>query len=162
MRDSGLKLYFDGGCRPNPGRLEIAVVARGETYFSDDLGCGSNNDAEWIALLAAARIARDLGERRVVLLGDAMLVVQQARGAWKCRGAALQHHAAQLELVRPWFTRLHFRQVARSHNLAGIALAQRREGRRIAFNDATRFGRGGLLVGVDADEPEQIVAPIID
>ena len=162
MPDTGLKFYFDGGCRPNPGRLEIAVVVRGTTYFSDDLGCGSNNDAEWIALLAATRIARALGERRIVLLGDAMLVVQQARGAWKCRGAALQQHQAQLEALRPWFTRLHFRQVARSHNLAGIVLAQRREGRRIAFNDATLFARDDLLVGVNPDEPEQIVAPVID
>jgi hypothetical protein len=41
-----LKVYFDGGCRPNPGVIEVAVVARGATYFFDDLGCGTSSDAE--------------------------------------------------------------------------------------------------------------------
>jgi ribonuclease HI len=50
MRPPRLKIFFDGGCRPNPGRIEVALVARGMTYFDDDLGCGSSSDAEWIAL----------------------------------------------------------------------------------------------------------------
>ena len=32
------KLWFDGGCRPNPGRMECAVVARGQTWFVPDCG----------------------------------------------------------------------------------------------------------------------------
>ena len=53
-----VKIFFDGGCRPNPGPMEAAVVLRGAVHFHDDLGVGSNSDAEWLALIAAAQLAR--------------------------------------------------------------------------------------------------------
>lgn len=53
MRSATIKIFFDGGCRPNPGRIETAVVARGITYYRRDCGVGSNNDAEWLALIHA-------------------------------------------------------------------------------------------------------------
>lgn len=40
------KLYFDGGCRPNPGTMEIAVVVGGEAHVQPDMGIGSSMDAE--------------------------------------------------------------------------------------------------------------------
>lgn len=58
QRPRRLKILFDGGCHPNPGRIEVAVVARGATYFIDDLGSGNSTDAEWLALLEALRLAR--------------------------------------------------------------------------------------------------------
>ncbi|MBW8755872.1 MAG: reverse transcriptase-like protein [Sphingomonadales bacterium] len=121
-----LKVYFDGGCRPNPGLIETAVVARGVTYLRSDLGEGDNNDAEWRALIHAARVARSLGAVRVILLGDSALVVNQASGDWPCR--ASRFAAAQAEF-REWaasFDRWRVRRVGRSQNLAGIALEQAR------------------------------------
>ena len=120
-----LKIFFDGGCRPNPGGMEAAVVARGVTHFFRDLGYGTNNDAEWLALIAALRVAQDLGVEDFVLLGDAATVIQQATGAWKCRGRALQAHLATFVAiggVRP----AQIRKIGRSQNLAGIALAKSR------------------------------------
>ena len=85
-----LKIYFDGGCRPNPGRMETAVVARGLTYHQADCGFGSNNDAEWLALIHATEVALSIGVCDVLFLGDSAVVVGQANGALKCRNAALQ------------------------------------------------------------------------
>lgn len=45
-----LKIFFDGGCQPNPGKIEVAVVTRGQSHFFDDLGRGTSSDAEWLAL----------------------------------------------------------------------------------------------------------------
>ena len=56
-RPRRLKIFFDGGCRPNPGKIEVAVVARGVTYFFDDLGSGTISDAEWLAFRVALRVA---------------------------------------------------------------------------------------------------------
>jgi ribonuclease HI len=53
-----LKVFFDGGCRPNPGRIEAAVVIRGVSYLFDDLGHGSNSDAEWRALICALELTQ--------------------------------------------------------------------------------------------------------
>ncbi len=101
--------------------MEAAVVARGVTHFFRDLGHGTNNDAEWLALIAALRVAQDLGVVDFVLLGDAATVIHQAMGAWKCRSLALRVHLAAFEVMRG-DRPVQIRKVARSQNLAGIAL----------------------------------------
>jgi hypothetical protein len=65
-----MTLYFDGGARPDagqnaPGRMEIAVVAHGQTYIRDDVGQGDSCTAEWLALRYAVEIAHAAGARHV-------------------------------------------------------------------------------------------------
>lgn len=119
-----VKLYFDGGCRPNPGVMEVAVVAQGQASIRHDLGHGSSFDAEWLALIEAQRIALTLGPDHV-LLGDAATVVAQANGAMKCRGVAIEHRATLLALLPPG-ARPRVRYIKRTQNLAGIALERLR------------------------------------
>ncbi len=116
------KLYFDGGCRPNPGTMEIAVVVGGEAHVLPDMGTGSSMDAEWLALIHALRLALDLGLAEFVLLGDSAAVIGQADGTLKCRGAGVRHMAEFRALAgdRPPA----IRYIKRSQNLAGIALAR--------------------------------------
>ena len=120
-----LKLFFDGGCRPNPGPIEVAVVARGVSYFFGDLGAGSNTDAEWWALIKALEVARLLGDPDFVLLGDAKVVIDQANGVRKCRGPALQARHAQFAGLAVTTPPKRIRWIARAQNLAGIVLAAR-------------------------------------
>lgn len=128
-----IKVYFDGGCRPNPGRMEAAVVARGVTHLIPDLGQGDNSDAEWLALIAALRVGRAL-EAPFLLLGDSALVVNQAIGAWPCRSARLEaHRAAFLALAEGRDIRV--RRIPRAQNLAGIALDRQRSLHRAPFAD---------------------------
>lgn len=118
---SRIKVFFDGGCRPNPGAMEIAIVAAGRVHILRDLGHGTSTDAEWLALIHALRIARSLGTPDFVLLGDAAHVIGPASGAVKCRGAAVAHLQAFRALAGEANPRI--RYVKRSQNLAGIALA---------------------------------------
>lgn len=120
-----LKIFFDGGCRPNPGRMEAAVVVRGVTHHLPDLGHGTSADAEWLALIAALRLAQALGEPDFVLLGDSATIIDQANGVSKCRSPTLQEHLKTFEAIggiRP----AQIRRIGRSQNLAGIALEQTR------------------------------------
>jgi ribonuclease HI len=119
---SRVKVFFDGGCRPNPGAMEIAVVAAGRTTVVRDLGHGTSEDAEWLALIEALTIAQALGLPDFVLVGDAADVVAKANGTVPARGRGRDHLAQYLALAggRPPRVRL----VKRSHNLAGIALAR--------------------------------------
>jgi len=125
LRQRRLKIYFDGGCRPNPGAMEVAVVARGAVHFFDDLGEGTSSDAEWLALRLALQIAQTLDEPDFDLVGDSLEVIRQASGASRARSAAAADHLALYEesaaLGRP-------RRIVwtpRRQNLAGIALAGR-------------------------------------
>ena len=115
------KVYFDGGCRPNPGAMEIAVVAAGRTTVVRDLGHGTSEQAEWLALTRALEVARSLGTD-FVLVGDAADVVAKANGATEYRGAARDHVERYRVLAGGNPPRV--RLVKRSHNLAGIALAR--------------------------------------
>ncbi|WP_190287088.1 ribonuclease HI [Novosphingobium sp. LASN5T] len=91
-----LKLFSDGGCRPYPGRLEAAVVIRGRPQFFDELGTGSNADAEWRAPLCAVAIARDFGLEDVEFVGDSLEMVRQANRAMATGYADSGHAAAWL------------------------------------------------------------------
>lgn len=121
---SRVKIYFDGGCRPNPGMMEIAVAARGVTQVQTALGYGSSMTAEWHALIAAQRRANDLGlaPGGYVLLGDSRAVIAQANGTHPCRGTDAANRATLLELAGGSLPAI--RYVKRSQNLAGIALAR--------------------------------------
>ena len=116
-----VKIFFDGGCRPNPGRMQAAVVVRGVVHHVADLGRGTSEQAEWLALLHGLRVAEMAGERDVLLMGDAAGVIAQANGAAKCRYAP---YLEQFEQEAAKFQRVRVRYIRRNQNLAGIALAK--------------------------------------
>jgi ribonuclease HI len=120
-----MKIFFDGGCRPNPGAMEIAVVAGGEATVRRDLGFGTSTNAEWLALIEALTIAQTLKVTDFVLLGDAANIVDKANGRMKCRGAEVGHLATFRSLAAE--TKPRVRYVKRAQNLAGIALARLHE-----------------------------------
>lgn len=122
-------MYFDGGCRPNPGEMETAVVARGKLHHRASSGYGSSELAEWQALLDALAVARSLGVRDVLLMGDALAVIRQATGESACpseKMRALRQDFVEQSLS---FDRVRVRHIKRTQNLAGIALGQIRQGR---------------------------------
>ncbi len=123
-----LKIYFDGGARPNPGRIEVAVVARGEVHLFDDLGQGSNGDAEWLALLKALEVAQTHGVPAFDLLGDSRAVIQQASGIVPCRTPAARAFLACFREAAAAHPPRRLRWIPRAQNLAGIALARRASG----------------------------------
>ncbi|WP_174286762.1 ribonuclease HI [Sphingomonas bacterium] len=116
-----LKLFFDGGCRPNPGPMETAVVARGVGYVATDLGIGSNDEAEWLAARQALGVAHDLGATDIVLVGDSARIVAQANGA-RCGSEVLRAHRDSFLAEMATFARVRIRRIARARNLAGQAL----------------------------------------
>jgi len=128
-RPRRLKIFFDGGCRPNPGAIEVAVVVRGAAYFFDDFGSGTSEDAEWLALRTALRVAQSLGEGEFDLVGDCAGVIAQANGVARCRGEAAAGHEASFRAAAVNGPPRRIRWIARTQNLAGIALERRRDGR---------------------------------
>jgi ribonuclease HI len=90
-----LEINFDAGTRRgNPGESGIGVYACvPDDPMGSDLTCAelvgvmTNNQAEWRALIRALEIVRDHGPvlRKVRILSDSKLVVQQALGNWQVR-----------------------------------------------------------------------------
>jgi ribonuclease HI len=120
-----VKVFFDGGWRPATG-METAVVVRGREYVRQGLGPGSAMEAEWLALLHALEVARELGLEAPVFLGDALAVIAQASGAAPCRKDCA-HHVQALAALRSPARPFRIAHIKRSQNLAGIALAHLHE-----------------------------------
>ena len=123
-----MKVYFDGGCRPNPGAIETAVVAGGKLFHCTDHSDGDNNDAEWLALIDALRVARDLGLCDVTLLGDSALVVDQVNNVARRTAPRFSEYLARFRALADGFQTVRIRRIGRKQNLAGIAL-ERASGR---------------------------------
>ncbi|MBU3077516.1 reverse transcriptase-like protein [Sphingomonas quercus] len=118
-----MKIFFDGGSRPLPNGMEIAVVIGGEVIVRRGLGAGTSMDAEWLALIEAMRLAgqRDIAD--AVLIGDAAAVIAQANGEARCPRSCLGHLQRLRAMPRPP-GRVRIRYIKRTQNLAGIALAR--------------------------------------
>ena len=127
MGNAKLKIYFDGGARPNPGPIEVAVVIRGVAHVFEGIGLGTNSDAEWQALICALRLAQADGAANYELIGDAAHIIAQANGTQKCRDTASKAHFEAFKELAAANAPARIRWIKRQQNLAGIALAQRHE-----------------------------------
>ena len=123
-----LVIYTDGGARGNPGPAGIGVVvykcrmqnAECRMYRPRDLeliekfgryiGETTNNQAEYQALLAALKRARELGATTVDCMMDSELAVKQLNREYKVRDKNL----ASL-FVQVWNETLHFKQIRFQH-----------------------------------------------
>ena len=105
--------------------MEYAVVLGGQALIERDLGPGSAMEAEWLALIAATRLAVECGVSDAILLGDALAVISQANGKVRVPPAHVAHFSTWAALPRP--PRFRLRHIKRTQNLAGIALERLRQ-----------------------------------
>lgn len=120
---AGVKIFFDGGCRPPPHGMATAVVIGGREHVECNLGLGTSMAAEWLALLRAMELARALAVPDPVLLGDALAVIAQATGKARCPASCLGYREA-LRTIEREVGGCRIRYLKRSQNLAGIVLAR--------------------------------------
>ncbi|MCI0419388.1 MAG: reverse transcriptase-like protein [Acidobacteria bacterium] len=94
--------YIDGGSRGNPGIAGYGVVVQEEngkpvTSLSQNLGIGTNNFAEYSALIGALEYARAHGYDGMRVYADSELMVRQINGVYKVKSVDLKplHHQAK-------------------------------------------------------------------
>ena len=87
------KIFFDGSARPNPGKMRIGVVIETDEKvleISRDVGEGTNNVAEYLALIEGLREALKMGVDEVEVYGDSTLIVEQVNGNYRVRDERLK------------------------------------------------------------------------
>lgn len=122
-------IYFDGGCKPNPGAMEIGSVFvyddGTKQNYRNKVGDGTNNQAEWLALIFSLSMAAEKGLKKVKVIGDSRNVIMQASGAWKMKSTSVLYLFWQeFKEVEKLFDKIEFQHVLRHKNLAGIMLEQ--------------------------------------
>jgi len=85
-----LKAYIDGGSRGNPGDAGIGVYFPGTVRIAEYLGAGTNNFAEYSALLTALRFAVFSRCEDLEVFADSELVVKQIKGEYQVRNEGIR------------------------------------------------------------------------
>ena len=120
-------LYCDGASFGNPGPSGIGVVLEiGDDIVehSEDIGYGTNNEAEYRALITGLRMALDRGVETLHVRADSQLVVRQVTGEYKIKKKELQRLAMEARALIDRFSSVRFEHVMRGLNERADALSK--------------------------------------
>ncbi len=120
-------VYFDGAARGNPGPAAVGyviVTADGIVAEGNELiGEATNNRAEYEALIAALRAARDYDFDRVEVRGDSELIVRQVRGQYETNDPGLRERRVTVRELLEGFEEWSLEHVPREANERADRLA---------------------------------------
>lgn len=120
-------IHFDGGSEGNPGPMCYAwLLTRkmdGATRRGSDfeLGEGTNNQAEYLGLIAALEgllsiiegAGRSPQDFNVEVRGDSRLVMRQIQGKWRCKSANLRPLYDRARILLSRFGEVSYTEVPR-------------------------------------------------
>ncbi len=113
-------LFFDGACRGNPGPMAIGVVLmeNGQKVkeVSKRVGIGTNNIAEWKALIEGLKLAKAHGCRELEVQGDSQLIIKQISGEFRVKSDNLVPLFNEAKELCRGFEELRFKWVRREEN----------------------------------------------
>ena len=121
------EVYVDGASRGNPGESGIGVLV----IYSDSsrkeireyIGRGTNNEAEYKALIAALGhlLAKEISEAKIHT--DSQLVASQMNGLWKVKDPKLRILHSEAKKLASSLATLEIEYVPREDNAEADALA---------------------------------------
>lgn len=114
-------LWFDGACFPNPGAMGIGAVIEGPdgilAEISEKLeGMGTNNVAEYTAIIRGLERARELGVDDIAIRGDSNLVIQQLTGKFRVTAPRLRPLYQRVQELAAEFHQVDARWIPREEN----------------------------------------------
>ena len=120
--------WFDGAAAPsNPGPRgagALLVSPDGVRFeISKATGFGTNNEAEYQALIALLEAAVEHGVSHLIVCGDSQLVINQVTGDWECKARSLHGFmSTALSLVKR-IRKCELRWIPRDQNLEADRLS---------------------------------------
>lgn len=99
-----LVIFTDGASLGNPGPMGIGIVIYRDglmiEQLSEYIGEGTNNIAEYRAVIKALETAHSMGETEVHLKSDSELIVRQLNNEYKVRDPKLVPLKRQIDRLR--------------------------------------------------------------
>ncbi len=128
--------YCDGACQGNPGPMGIGVVILKENKkikeLSEFIGMGTNNIAEYTAVLRALEEIKKLDENEVLIRSDSQLIIRQLNNEYKVKELHLKELKRKIDVYRSSL-HIRFEHVPREKNTDADLLSKE------AIEKALRF-----------------------
>jgi len=114
-----LTIFTDGCCLGNPGPMGIGIVIYRDGLrieeLSEYIGTGTNNIAEYTAVIRALETVHELGDVKVHLKSDSQLLVRQLNNEYKVRDPKLRPLKRQVDALC-LHLEVHFEHIPRDKN----------------------------------------------
>ena len=125
-----LTLFTDGGSRGNPGPSALGAVLFDQhgnvvKEISEYLGITTNNQAEYRAVIAGLKAAKELGATRVDCKMDSLLVVKQMNREWKVKDVNIAPLVVELHNLGVEIGTVTYTHVRREYNKHADALVNK-------------------------------------
>ncbi len=121
-------IYTDGACSGNPGPMGIGfVIFDGDKIIykeSRAIGNGTNNTAEYTAVVEAVEKAISLGAKSILVRSDSQLLVRQLNGKYRIRQPHLRRLKAELEGMLEEDMEVIFEHISRELNTIADKLSK--------------------------------------
>jgi len=125
-----ITIETDGSCRPNPGEMGIGIVIYREDgkklkEISESIGYGTNNIAEYEAVIRGLKEAERLQAEEILIRSDSRLMVRQINGKYKVKNKGIRSLFIRLqEMIRESKAEITIEWVEREKNGAADTLAK--------------------------------------
>lgn len=129
MDNTTWKAWFDGATNPNPGERGIGGVLKGPAgeriEISENIGFGTNNEAEYAALMAVLDAAIDAKVQKLEVYGDSQLVIKQVSGEWLINSKTLVPMCRSVLDLKAQIPSVTLRWIPRDQNSEADVLSKR-------------------------------------
>lgn len=116
-------IYTDGGSRGNPGQSALGVYFPDfEKEYSEHLGIGTNNEAEYQAMIFGLKKAKQLiGKEKckdveIEIKADTELIVKQLNGEYRIKEERMQKFFIEVWNLKFDFKKVSFTHIPREQN----------------------------------------------
>jgi len=123
QKSTALIIYTDGGSRGNPGQSAIGVyIPEREKRYGEYVGEGTNNEAEYKAIIFALKKAKSLlgshiaQQTDVEIRSDSQLIVNQLSGLFKLKESELFQYFIAIWNLKQDFKSVSFTHIPREKN----------------------------------------------
>ncbi|MCO5567827.1 hypothetical protein L7F22_021523 [Adiantum nelumboides] len=123
-------LFFDGAFRRATGKAGgglVLVNPEGEVVMKEQVtldGSTSNNEAEYDILISGLKICLAQKIQRLMVKGDALLIVKQILGIWACKNERLKTKVTSIRKLFSQFEEVQLYHIPRKENEDADLLAQ--------------------------------------
>ncbi|GJR67463.1 reverse transcriptase domain-containing protein [Tanacetum coccineum] len=121
------RLYTDGASNNEGSGAGLILIAPDDVEYSYALRLNfsnSNNDAEYEALLAGLRIAKEMQVKDIHAFVDSKLVASQVEGSYEAKGARMIKYREKVLELAGAFNRFRITHIPRAENRKADALSK--------------------------------------